>query len=92
MDDNQLTSSPCLIREINISNLSKGAAQRLCCEAVTPLFQIGPPNIVKVLHAGFSSSEKGAKDTAEPLAQGIRLHIITELFLDSIHSLVSVYS
>lgn len=90
MDDNQPVSSPCLIREINLSKLSKGAAQKLCREAVAPLFQTESPNIVKVLHAGFSSSEGGIKgNSAEAFEQGIRLYIITEQFLDNIHSLVS---
>ena len=91
-------TTPCLIREINLSKLSKGAAQKLCHEAAAPLFRIKSPNIVKVLHVGFSEEEGGGRDSegnhsaAEPLEQDCRLHIITELFLDSIYSLVSSHS
>ena len=86
-------TSPCLIREINLSKLSKGAAQKLCREAAAPLFQTKSPNIVKVLHAGFSEEGTAPEgNPAEPLEQGIRLHIITELFLDGVHSLVSACS
>ena len=49
---------------------------------VTPLLQSDSSNVVKVLHIGFSDSEHLQADT--------RLYIITELFFDSIHDLVSV--
>ena len=93
----QQVTTPCLIREINLSKLPKGAAQKLCRKAAAPLFRTRAPNIVKVLHVGFSDKEggtdpEGNHSAAEPLEQGSRLHIITELFLDSIHSLVSAHS
>ena len=90
MDDHHQVSIPCLIREINLSKLSKGVAQKLCHEAAAPLIQTESPNIVRVLHAGFSGEGADPEgNSAKPLDQGTRLHIITELFLDSIHSLVS---
>lgn len=91
MDDHHKETLPCLTREIDLSKMSKGAAQKLCREAAAPLFQTESPNIVKVLHAGFSDegTDLVQRSSGEPLEEGIRLYIITELFLDSIHSLVS---
>ena len=77
-------SSLCLLREIDLTTLPKGALNNFCNRVVTPLLHSGSTNTVAVLHIGFSNSM-----TAELNRQSTKLYLVTEAFCDSIHELVS---
>ena len=82
LKDSDQESLPCLVKEIDLSKLAKREVIGLCLEVVSPTFQTGSSNLVEVLHVGAS----------EPDQLGTRLHIVTELFTDSVRDLVSVSS
>ena len=86
-DGNQRSSLPCLIREIDLQKLSKGAALNIFSEMVTPLSWCESTSLVRVLHQECGSDNNEGQQLHH--LEGDKLYITTELFIDSVQSLVS---
>ena len=91
-ENSKKSSHACLVREIDLQKLSKGAAINLCRQTVTPLAWCDSSNIVKVIHREILNEIDIDADQPGQCPQGARALVITDFFYESIHSLVSEYS
>ena len=84
-------SSPCLVREIHLQRLPKGAALDLCRRTVTPLSWCESTEVVKIMQMEFSD-EMGEEEDPGLSSKGDKLYFVTDIFYDSIQGLASYHN